>query len=200
MRPARLGRRSAEQAVGAGDRTPRGGQPFAHEAAAESGGGFHSGDEMALALGLKKAGDLGGLIAEGSVRFFGQNEPVVPVADFVLEFFEGLADLARLEVVVRGEFGDVAGLLGPLAEFMKVAGVEELHLGSQAGEAVEGDDTRGFPVNAAWAARAQSVVEVIEAPVEFFDEAAGLGAKVVRQFRATMAQPRIEVIGLLLKG
>jgi len=153
-----------------------------------------------LAFGLNESGEPGSLIAERGVSFAGQDEPVMPVADFVLEFFEGLADLARLEVVVRGEFGDVAGLLGPLAEFMKVAGVEELHLGSQAGEAVEGDDTRGFPVNAAWAARAQSVVEVIEAPVEFFDEAAGLGAKVVRQFRATMAQPRIEVIGLLLKG
>ena len=92
---------------------------------------------MLVALLFDERDELKCRIAKGLMSFVGKDQPVVPVADFILEFFERIADALSLSVTAGSQFGDVARLLRALAKIMEIGGVQHLHLCSQTGKCVQ---------------------------------------------------------------
>ncbi len=72
-----------------------------------------------------------------------ENEPVMPIADIILEFFERLGDGFGGSVVCA-RFGDVASVLRAFAKVVKVGFVELRHLVREAGKGFESDHGCGF--------------------------------------------------------
>ena len=82
---------------------------------------------MLIALRLDESRQLCPVLAERLMSFLGQNQPVVPVPNLILQFLKRLADYARF-LVVAACFRHVPCLLRALAKIVKIALVQPLHL------------------------------------------------------------------------
>ncbi len=103
---------------------------------------------MFITLRLYQGGQLGSVGTERVMRFFGQDQPVVPVPDLVLQLLERLADSTRFPIVAA-RFGHVSGLFGPLAEVVKITLIQPLHLVGKTSKLFERDDRRTALASAA---------------------------------------------------
>ncbi len=94
---------------------------------------------MAVAFGIEERDKVLAFMAKGCAGFVAEHQPVVPVADVVLQPLEGFADGKRVGVF-GGRLSNVAGLLRTLAEVVQIVGVELLHFVHETGKGFERND------------------------------------------------------------
>ena len=111
-------------------------QPFAQQPSAQTVHGFHRQHVMTVALRIDQRDKLVLLIAKCGAGFVAQDQLVVPVADFVLQFFQSLADSDRMRVFRCG-FGNIPGLLRTFAKIVQIAFIQLLHFVHKSREGFE---------------------------------------------------------------
>lgn len=103
-----------------------GSQPLAHQLSPQAVDGFHRQHIMAIALRIEQSNEFFAFVAKRGARLIGEHQPVVPIADVILQLFQSFADRNRMCVFRRG-FGNVAGLLRSFSEVVQAAFIQLLH-------------------------------------------------------------------------
>ena len=129
--------------------------------------------------------------------FIGQHQPVVPVADLILQLLQCLAHLLRLRIALHSQFGHITGLLRAFAKIVQIAHVKRLHLESQPRKSVQRNNTRGLFPRTPRSFREQHRLQFLHSLFELQRKIAGLRLQPARQFAAAMFEPGIQMIGLL---
>ncbi len=154
---------------------------------------------MAVTLCIDHRDKVFAVISDRSQRFVGQHQPVMPVADYILQFLECRANGQGVSVFGSG-LCDVARLLCAFAEVVQIVGIELLHLMRETDKGFERNQRSAARTTARAAALFDGGREVRCQSIEFREIPGGF----LFQFRgvvlARVMQPCIKMLGLLLDG
>ena len=137
------------------------------------------------------------MVAERAMRLFGQHQPVVPIADFILQLLEGLANGSGV-LIAFCRFGHVAGLLGPFAEIVQIVGIELLHLVGETGKGIERCCCRAGCSGLSDWLRLYGFGERSEVTLKFVSPLLRSSDEGLRMLMSNVPEPCVQVFSLLL--